>query len=124
MKMIDTSILSPVNSMPILISHKNAPIQFLLNGDDDEINNLSVIHCQISSNLFFYTTFLSELLSSSHFANNFHQLLIQLNNHLHSRTNRKRLKYLFSTICHRQNQIYLQVHQRIYHYDEWINRLW
>jgi hypothetical protein len=127
MKMIDTGVSS---SIPILISHKNAPIQFLFNDqifandDDDDKTNVSVIHCQISSNLFFYTTFISELSFSSHFAKIFHQLLIQLNNHSHSIMTRKRLKYLFSSIHHRQNQIYLQVHERINQYDEWINRLW
>ena len=119
--MLDTNGSSSVNKIPILISHKYVPIQFLLNNnDDDEINDVSVVHCQISSNLFFYSTFLSEILSSSHFAKVFHQTL----NHAHTTSNRKRLKYLFSSIRHRQNQIYLQVHQRIYQYDEWINRLW
>jgi hypothetical protein len=116
--------------MSILISHKNAPIRFLLNyeifdnDDDDDEKNVSVIHCQISSNLFFYTTFLGQLSSSSHFAKIFYQLLIQLNNNSRSISNRKRLRYLFSSIHHRQNLIYLQVHNQINEYEEKINLLW
>ncbi len=114
--------------MPILITHKNAPIHFQLNhqiaAHNDDETNVSVLRCQISSNLFFYTTFLSELSSSAHFSNRFYQLLIQLNKNSHSRTNRKLLKYLFTSIYWRPNQIYLQVHNRINQYDEWINRLW
>ncbi len=127
--MTDSSIPLPFNSMSILISHKNAPIRFelthrLWDNDDDDEKTVVVIHCQISSNLFFYTAFLSELSSSSHFAKIFYQLLIQLNNNSRSRSNRKSLKYLFSSIHHRQNLIYLQVHDRINQYEEWINRLW
>ncbi len=123
--MTDSSIPLSFNSMSILISHKTAPIRFELTHRlwDDE-KTVAVIHCQISSNLYFYTAFLSELSSSSHFAKIFYQLLIQLNNNSRSRSNRKSLKYLFSSIHHRQNLIYLQVHDRINQYEEWINRLW
>ncbi|CAF0830694.1 unnamed protein product [Rotaria sp. Silwood1] len=114
--------------MSILISHKNAPIRLLLDHQSFDNNNIDknlvVIYCQISSNLFFYTTLLSELSSSSQFASIFYQLLIQLNNNSRSLFNRKRLKYIFSCICHRQNIIYLQVHNKINQYDEWINRRW
>jgi hypothetical protein len=116
--------------MSILISHKNAPIHFLLNhkifdnNDDDDEQNISVIHCQISSNLYFYTKFLSELSSSPYFSKLFYQLLIQLNNNSRLKSNRKYLKCLFSSIHHRQNLIYLQVHNKINRYNEWINRLW
>jgi len=129
--MIDANIPPSFNSMSILISHKNAPIRFLLNheifdndDDDDDEKNVSVIHCQISSNLFFYTTFLGQLSSSSHFAKIFYQLLIQLNSNSRSISNRKRLRYLFSSIHHRQNLIYLQVHNKINEYEEKINLLW
>ncbi|CAF0748406.1 unnamed protein product [Rotaria sordida] len=113
--------------MSILISHKNAPIRLVLDHQsfDNDINkNLSVIHCQISSNLFFYTTLLNELSSSSQFATRFYQILIQLNKNSRSLFNRKCLKYIFSCIRHHQNIIYLQVHNKINQYDEWINRCW
>lgn len=127
--MTDTSVSPSSNSMSIIISHKNAPISLLLNrkmfdkNDDDE-SDVSVIDCKISSNLFFYTTFLRELSSSSYFAKIFYHLLIQLNTNSHLKSNRKYLKYLFSSIHHRPNLIYLQVHHQINQYDEWINRLW
>jgi hypothetical protein len=113
--------------MSILISHKNSPIHYLLNhpslNNDDE-ENVSVIPCQISSNLYFYTVILSELSLSSHFAKLFYQLLIPLTNNARSISNRQRLKYIFSSIHYRQNMIYLQVHNKINQYDEWINRYW
>ena len=118
--MTDTDVLSPLNSMSVLVSHQNAPIFFQLN--DDEANVLSNSLSNFVPIYFFYSTLLSELSSSSHFANVFYQLLLQLNRNLRSRTNRTRLRYLFSSIEHRQNQIYLQVHDRINQYDEWINR--
>ena len=113
--------------MSILVSHRNVPIHFLLDHqsfDNDNEKSLPVIHCQISSNSFFYTTFLSELLSSSHFSKEFSQLLIQLNNHSRSTLIRQRLKYIFCSIHHRPNFIFLQVHDKINQYDEWINRYW
>ncbi|CAF2737345.1 unnamed protein product [Rotaria sp. Silwood2] len=113
--------------MSILISHKNAPIRFLLDHQsfDNSIDqDLSVIYCQISSNLIFYTTLLSELSSSSQFATIFYQILIQLNNNTRPLYSRKRLKYIFNHIYHRHNIIYLQVHDKINQYDEWINRYW
>ena len=128
MEMTDTNISSPLNPVIILISHQTAPIHFVLNDqtcvNNDEENNVSVIHCRISSNLFVYTAFLSELSSSSPFAKIFHRLLIGLTENPSSKGNRKCLKYLFSSIRHRQNQINLQVHDRMNQYDEWINRLW
>jgi len=129
--MTNSSISSPFNSMSVLISHKNAPIYFLLNHEiinnndnDENEKNISVIHCQISSNLYFYTTFLSELSSSSYFSKLFYQLLTQLNNNSRSKLTRKRLRYLFSSIHHCQNLIYLQVHDKFNQYEECINRLW
>jgi hypothetical protein len=113
--------------MSILISHKNAPINFLLDDQsfsNDDDKNLSVIRCQISSNLFFYTTFLSELSTLSHFSKQFSQLITELNNNPRSTMNRKRLKYIFSSTHHRPNAIFLQVHDKINQYDEWINRYW
>ena len=129
MKMTDTNNSSSSNSMSILISHQTAPIYLQLyhskaRHDEDDCVQILVIHCQISSNLFFYTTLLSELSSSSHFADIFYQLLVQLNTNSRSKCNRKRLKYLFSSIVHRPNQIYLQVHNQISWFDEWINRRW
>lgn len=109
--------------MSILISHKNSPIHYLLNHQDDD-ENILVIHCQISSNLYFYSVFLSELSLSSPFAKLFYQLLIQLNNNSRSKSNRQRLKYIFSSIRHRPNIIYLQVHNKINQFDEQINRYW
>lgn len=125
--MTNFSVLPSFNSMSILISHKDAPICFLLNHkifDNDDEQNVSIIHCQISSNLYFYTIFLSELSSSPYFSKQFYQLLIQLNNNSRLKSNRKHLKCLFSCIHHRQNLIYLQVHNKINEYEEWINRLW
>lgn len=115
--------------MSVFINHQTAPIYLQLYGsqarhDEDASVQISVIHCQISSNLFFYTTLLSELSSSSHFANIFYELLVQLNVKLRSKSNRKRLKYLFSSIVHRPNQIYLQVYDQFSRFDEWINRRW
>jgi len=125
--MTNSNVLPSFKSMSILISHKDAPIWFLLNHkifDNDDEQNVSVIHCQISSNLYFYTRFLSELSFSSYFSKLFYQLLIQFNNNSRLKSNRKRLKCLFSCICHRQNLIYLQVHNKINEYEECINRLW
>ena len=123
--MTDTSC---PNFVSILITHAYAPVSLQLDRskspcDDNEVQIL-VIHCQISSNLFFYTTLLSELSSSSHFATIFSRCLIQLNPKSRSKIHRKRLKYLFSSIVHRPNQIYLQVHDQINQFDEWINRRW
>ncbi|CAF0879821.1 unnamed protein product [Adineta steineri] len=110
--------------MAIIISHKDSPIHFSLNrpslNNDDNEENLPVIHCQISSNLYFYTVLLSELSSLPNFANIFYYLVSQFNNKSH----RKRLKYIFSSINHRQNIIYLQVYPKINQFDEWINRYW
>ncbi|CAF1582396.1 unnamed protein product [Rotaria magnacalcarata] len=114
--------------MSILISHKNAPIRFILDHSSSLNNNIdndvSVIYCQISSNFYFYTTLLSELASSSQFGKVFYELLIKLNDRPRSLLNRKRLNNIFSSIHHRQNIIHLQVHNKINQYDEWINRSW
>lgn len=122
--------LSSSNFISLLITHVNAPISLQLNRsksphvDDHNDVQILVIHCQISSNLYFYTTLLSELSSSTYFANLFSQFLIRLNTNSRSKIIRTRLKYLFSSIVHRSNQIYLQVHDQIYRFDEWINRRW
>ncbi|CAM2708792.1 unnamed protein product [Rotaria socialis] len=65
-----------------------------------------------------------ELASSSQFGKVFYELLIKLNDRPRSLLNRKRLNNIFSSIHHRQNSIYLQVHNKINQYDEWINRTW
>lgn len=113
--------------MSILISHKDVPAHFLRipqSLDDDTHENMPVIYCQISSNLFFYTTLLSEISISSHFDRIFYNLLIRLTNKSYSKCSRKHLKHIFNCIRFRKNSIYLQVHKIIYRYDEWINRYW
>ena len=125
--MTDFSFSPSFNSVSILIYHKDVPIYFFLNHpslNENVDNNLSVINCQISSNLFFYTTLLGELSSSSRFARIFYKLLIYLNNNLHSISYRKRLKCIFKSFYYYQNRIYLQIHDKIHQYDEWINRRW
>lgn len=114
--------------MSIVISHKNASLPFLLdhpsfNGTNND-KNVSVIYCQISSNLFFYTTLLSELSSSPQCHSIFYRILTHLNDKPNSSVQRNCLKHIFSNIRHRKNIIFLQVHNIINQYDEWINRRW
>jgi hypothetical protein len=127
--MTDSRLLHSFDLMAVLISHNEIPVSLSLNhhsldNDDDDKKSLSVVHCQISSNSFFYTTFLGELASSSQFAKIFSQLLTQLINNSRPKATRKRLQYIFSSIRQHENFIYLKVYDKINEHEECINRHW
>jgi len=119
--------------MSVLISHTEAPSTLLLCSfltDDEENENSPLIHCQILSGPFFYSTLLGELSSSSHFTSIFCRLLtylfIEHNKSLVKRIARNRLKYIFSSIhipnrC--QHFVQLQSSNNYYQYEQ-INRRW
>jgi hypothetical protein len=117
----------PSDSISIVISHKKAPIYYLLDrllSIDDETNETyrTVIHCQISSNLFFYTTLLGELSSSAIFAQHFHQLVAR--NMSNCSSFDTRFRPIFSHVAHRNQSLRLKVNRCLQQYDEWINRRW
>ena len=111
--------------MVVVISHTQAPVEYTLKDRsvDDEAN-ASVIYCQISSNSFFYSTFLGQLSSSSPLADLFYQYLARSISQSAPLTGPNRLQPIFSKIHRQNNTLYLKVSSHIKPFDEWINRLW